>query len=164
MKTFTHYQSPLGIMTLQACEQGLLGAWFETETTMPKELGVKSENFTILVNTIKQLDEYFAGKRTIFTLPLAAKGTAFQQSVWQALCKIPYGETWYYQQIAETIGNPKAVRAVGLANGKNPISIIVPCHRVIGKSGKLTGYAGGLNRKASLLELERTTTTEVAVT
>ncbi|NCO45642.1 MAG: methylated-DNA--[protein]-cysteine S-methyltransferase, partial [Vibrio sp.] len=121
------------------------------------------EHCTILINTIKQLDEYFSGKRTIFTLPLAAKGTEFQQSVWQALCKIPYGETWNYQQIAEAIGNPKAVRAVGLANGRNPISIIVPCHRVIGKSGKLTGYAGGLNRKASLLELERTTT-EVAAT
>lgn len=163
MNSFTHYHSPLGIMTLQACEQGLLGAWFETETTMPTELGVKSEQCTILINTIKQLDEYFSGKRTIFTLPLAAKGTEFQQSVWQALCKIPYGETWNYQQIAEAIGNPKAVRAVGLANGRNPISIIVPCHRVIGKSGKLTGYAGGINRKASLLELERTTT-EVAAT
>ncbi|GAB2592641.1 methylated-DNA--[protein]-cysteine S-methyltransferase [Nitrincola alkalisediminis] len=155
MNTFTHYHSPLGIMTLQACEQGLLGAWFETETTMPKNLGEKSENNPILINTIKQLDEYFTGKRTSFTLPLAAKGTAFQQSVWQVLCEIPYGETWSYQQIADAIGNPKAVRAVGLANGKNPISIIVPCHRVIGKSGKLTGYAGGLSRKASLLELEK---------
>ncbi|EXJ12801.1 methylated-DNA--[protein]-cysteine S-methyltransferase [Nitrincola nitratireducens] len=155
MNTYTHYQSPLGRMTLQACEQGLLGAWFETETTMPKYLGEKSENNPVLINTIKQLDEYFAGKRTSFTLPLAAKGTVFQQSVWQALCEIPYGETWSYQQIADAIGNPKAVRAVGLANGKNPISIIVPCHRVIGKSGKLTGYAGGLSRKASLLELEK---------
>lgn len=155
MNTFTHYHSPLGIMTLQACEQGLLGAWFEIETTMPKHLGDKSEDNPILINTIKQLDEYFTGKRTSFTLPLAAKGTVFQQAVWQVLCEIPYGETWSYQQIADAIGNPKAVRTVGLANGKNPISIIVPCHRVIGKSGKLTGYAGGLNRKASLLELEQ---------
>lgn len=90
----------------------------------------------------------------MFQLPLAAKGTEFQQQVWQALKTIPYGETWSYQQLAEAIGNPKAVRAVGLANGKNPISVIVPCHRVIGKKGKLTGYAGGLDRKAALLKLE----------
>ncbi|PAS30562.1 cysteine methyltransferase, partial [Vibrio cholerae] len=100
-------------------------------------------------------DEYFSGQRTQFELPLAASGTAFQQSVWHALCKIPYGEIWSYQQLAEAIGNPKAVRAVGLANGKNPISIIVPCHRVVGKNGQLTGYAGGLERKAFLLELEQ---------
>ncbi|CAH8233417.1 Methylated-DNA--protein-cysteine methyltransferase [Vibrio aestuarianus] len=154
MNHFVYYHSPLGLMTLQANQQGLLGAWFETETTRPDELGEKSENCPILTSTIKQLDEYFTGQRTVFDIVLAAQGTVFQQSVWQALCKIPYGETWNYQQLANTIGNPKAVRAVGLANGKNPISIIVPCHRVIGKNGKLTGYAGGLERKASLLELE----------
>lgn len=155
MNTFTHYQSPFGIMTLQASPQGLLGVWFATETTMPTELGIESAQCPLLIDTIQQLEEYFTGQRTEFCLPLAAKGTLFQQSVWQALGKIPYGETWSYQQLAEAIGNPKAVRAVGLANGKNPLSIIVPCHRVIGKNGKLTGYAGGIERKAGLLKLER---------
>ncbi|WP_217539932.1 methylated-DNA--[protein]-cysteine S-methyltransferase [Vibrio metschnikovii] len=155
MNTFTHYQSPFGVMTLQACSQGLLGAWFATETTMPTDLGIKSANCPLLIDTIQQLEEYFTGQRTEFCLPLAAKGTPFQRSVWQTLCKIPYGETWSYQQLAEAIGNPKAVRAVGLANGKNPLSIIVPCHRVIGKNGKLTGYAGGIERKAGLLALEK---------
>ncbi|NAW78372.1 methylated-DNA--[protein]-cysteine S-methyltransferase [Vibrio sp. V33_P6A3T137] len=155
MNTFTHYQSPFGVMTLQACRQGLLGAWFATETTMPTDLGIESAHCPLLIDTIQQLEEYFAGQRTQFCLPLAATGTPFQRSVWQALGNIPYGETWSYQQLAEAIGNPKAVRAVGLANGKNPLSIIVPCHRVIGKNGKLTGYAGGIERKAGLLALER---------
>lgn len=155
MNTFTHYQSPFGIMTLQACPQGLLGAWFATETTMPTDLGIESAHCPLLIDTIQQLEEYFAGQRTQFCLPLAAIGTPFQRSVWQTLCKIPYGETWSYQQLAEAIGNPKAVRAVGLANGKNPLSIIVPCHRVIGKNGKLADYAGGIERKAGLLALEK---------
>lgn len=102
----------------------------------------------------RQLQAYIDGTLSQFDLPLGAKGTAFQQSVWQALCDIPYGETRSYGDIATAIGNPKAVRAVGTANSKNPISIIVPCHRVIGSNGKLTGYAGGLNRKEWLLRLE----------
>ncbi|KQA27238.1 cysteine methyltransferase [Vibrio metoecus] len=155
MTHFTYYESVLGRVTLQANQQGLLGVWFATQTTQPEHLGTYTEECSILNNAIQQLDEYFSGQRTQFELPLAANGTAFQQSVWHALCKIPYGESWSYQQLAEAIGNPKAVRAVGLANGKNPISIIVPCHRVVGKSGKLTGYAGGLERKAFLLELEQ---------
>ncbi len=101
-----------------------------------------------------QLAEYFSGLRTIFDLPLAPAGTPFQQKVWQALCDIPYGATCSYKDIAVAIDNPKGVRAVGLANGKNPIAIVIPCHRVIGANGKLTGYAGGLDRKATLLELE----------
>ncbi len=155
MNQFTYYQSPYGQITLQANEKGLLGVWFETHTTQPEDLGTYSEDSSTLNEAIQQLEEYFSGKRTQFDLPLAATGTAFQQSVWQALCRIPYGETWSYQQLADEIGNPKAVRAVGLANGKNPISIIVPCHRVIGKSGKLTGYAGGVDTKQKLLELEK---------
>ncbi|KQA20497.1 methylated-DNA--[protein]-cysteine S-methyltransferase [Vibrio metoecus] len=155
MTHFTYYESVLGRVTLQANQQGLLGVWFTTQTTQPEHLGTYTEECPILNNAIQQLDEYFSGQRTQFELPLAANGTAFQQLVWHALCKIPYGESWSYQQLAEAIGNPKAVRAVGLANGKNPISIIVPCHRVVGKSGKLTGYAGGLERKAFLLELEQ---------
>lgn len=152
---YTTFRSPLGVITLQADDQGLLGAWFETHTTQPDELGLYVENDSILTKVINQLDEYFAGRRSEFELPLAAKGTEFQQQVWHALCNIPYGQTWSYQDLADAIGNPKAVRAVGLANGKNPISIIIPCHRVIGKNGKLTGYAGGVERKAKLLELEQ---------
>ena len=101
-----------------------------------------------------QLKAYFAGTLTTFTLPLAAQGTAFQQQVWQALSDIPFGETRSYGDIAKAINNPKGVRAVGLANGKNPIAIVVPCHRVIGANGTLTGYAGGLERKAKLLTIE----------
>lgn len=152
---YTTYISPLGTITLQANENGLLGVWFEIQTTQPEELGQLSENDPILVKAIKQLEEYFSGDRTEFDLPIAAVGTEFQQRVWQALTTIPYGETWSYQDLANAIGNPKAVRAVGLANGKNPVSVIVPCHRVIGKNGKLTGYAGGVERKSKLLELER---------
>lgn len=155
MTHFTHYHSPLGDMTLQANEHGLLGAWFDTQTTQPNALGQAAPNHPILLEAISQLESYFAGTRSTFTLPIAATGTAFQQTVWRALCTIPYGQTWSYQQLAHAIGNPKAVRAVGLANGKNPISIIVPCHRVIGKSGKMTGYAGGLERKVKLLALEQ---------
>ncbi|KHT43997.1 methylated-DNA--[protein]-cysteine S-methyltransferase [Vibrio sinaloensis] len=152
---YTVFTTPLGEMTLQADADGLLGAWFETQTTQPKELGQYTESDSILNNAIKQLQEYFCGERTEFNLPLSARGTQFQQQVWHALTTIPYGETWSYQELANAIGNPKAVRAVGLANGKNPISVIVPCHRVIGKNGKLTGYAGGVERKAQLLKLEQ---------
>jgi len=103
----------------------------------------------------KQLDEYFAGKRRVFDIPLRPNGTVFQQSVWNALEEIPYGETRSYKQVAEMIGNPKACRAVGMANNKNPIWIMIPCHRVIGADGSLTGYGGGLDMKKRLLELER---------
>ncbi len=104
---------------------------------------------------LTQFDAYFTGRLQRFDLPLAARGTAFQQAVWQALCDIPYGETVSYLDIAQAIGNPKAVRAVGAANGQNPLSIIVPCHRVIGRSGALTGYGGGLPIKRWLLALEQ---------
>lgn len=103
----------------------------------------------------QQLTDYFEGQRRAFELPLAPSGTEFQQACWQALVQIPYGETRYYAEQARVIQRPSAVRAVGAANGANPISIVVPCHRVIGKSGQLTGYAGGLDRKAWLLALER---------
>ncbi|NVN79986.1 MULTISPECIES: methylated-DNA--[protein]-cysteine S-methyltransferase [unclassified Vibrio] len=151
---FTYYESPLGIITLQANDQGLLGAWFEIHTTKPEQLGEQDDNFPIFELVTEQLNRYFAGEVIQFDVPIAAKGTPFQQSVWQALTTIPYGETWSYAQLAEAIGNPKAVRAVGLANGKNPVSVIVPCHRVIGKNGKLTGYAGGVERKQRLLVIE----------
>ena len=104
---------------------------------------------------VSQLDEYFAGKRRVFDLPLRPHGTAFQRLVWDALLSIPYGETMSYGQIARLVGNPKACRAVGMANNRNPISIIIPCHRVIGSNGALVGYGGGLELKTRLLELER---------
>ena len=151
---YTRSKTPLGIMTLQANNDGLLGAWFEVQTTQPTSLGCYDAEHPVLCQAMQQLKEYFSGKRTVFTLPLAVQGTDFQQQVWAALRQIPFGEIWTYQQLAEWIGKPKAVRAVGLANGRNPVSVIVPCQRVIGKSGKLTGYAGGVERKAQLLKLE----------
>lgn len=155
MTFYDEYQSPMGRITIQVNDDGLLGVWFDIHTTKPDDLGERKVDHPLIDQTRLQLAEYFAGARRSFSLPLAATGTAFQQSVWQALTTIPYGETWCYQDLANAIDNPKAVRAVGLANGKNPISIIVPCHRVIGKSGKLTGYAGGVDTKRKLLDLER---------
>lgn len=140
--------SPFGGLEVIAIERGIACIRFvddKPEVTAPSDL-------TRLAMT--QLSEYFAGVRRHFDLPLVPTGTPFQQRVWQALVTIPYGETCSYGYIAQRIGNPKGVRAVGLANGKNPIAIVVPCHRVIGANGKLTGYAGGLDRKAGLLRLE----------
>ncbi|MCG3745616.1 methylated-DNA--[protein]-cysteine S-methyltransferase [Vibrio cincinnatiensis] len=154
MHQYTHYYSPLGKMILQSDLEGLTGVWFTTETTMPSELGEYTESCSILVQTINQLNEYFSGERRDFNLPLSAKGSEFQQKTWRTLRSIPYGETWSYAQLAQVMGNPKAARAVGSANSKNPISIIVPCHRVVGKNGALTGYSGGIERKNYLLELE----------
>ncbi|MCL9775345.1 methylated-DNA--[protein]-cysteine S-methyltransferase [Vibrio methylphosphonaticus] len=154
MTFYALVDSPLGRVTIQATDQGLTGLWFEEHTTQPEHLGELQAHHPVLLLTKQQLSEYFSGERTCFEIPLAAKGTPFQMQVWQALCDIPYGHLMSYQELADYIGNPKAVRAVGSANGKNPISVIVPCHRVIGKSGKLTGYAGGVARKQALLNLE----------
>ncbi|MDX1301581.1 MAG: methylated-DNA--[protein]-cysteine S-methyltransferase [Photobacterium sp.] len=154
MNVYTHYQSPIGRVTIQANDEGLLGAWFQTQTTQPDNLGKLDSEHPVLKQAVSEFQEYFAGTRQRFEVPLAATGTEFQQKVWQTLTTIPFGTTWSYQDLANAIGNPKAVRAVGLANGKNPISIIVPCHRVIGKNGKLTGYAGGIEQKEGLLKHE----------
>ncbi|MEH6454381.1 MAG: methylated-DNA--[protein]-cysteine S-methyltransferase [Psychromonas sp.] len=154
MNVYTHFESPLGLITLQANEQGLLGTWFPICTTQPDDLGVEDHENPILQSAVKQLTQYFNGTLTTFDLPIAAQGTAFQQQVWAVLRSIPFGQSWSYQDIANAIDNPKAVRAVGLANGKNPVSVIVPCHRVIGKNGKLTGYAGGIECKMALLKHE----------
>ena len=118
------------------------------------EKGVCKET-PVIKEAFRQLSEYFSGKRKEFHLPLLLKGTDFQKQVWNALLKIPFGETRSYKQIAEAIGNPKAVRAVGMANNKNPLLIVVPCHRVIGANGKLVGYAVGLEKKEFLLKLEK---------
>lgn len=154
--TFKRMHSPVGILTLVARGDRLAAVLWEIERVNRVRLGTLIENEThpILVETERQLNEYFAGTRTRFDLPLDFQGTEFQKRVWQALLEIPYGETRSYSQIALALGNPKSVRAVGAANGRNPISIIAPCHRVIGASGALTGFAGGLEAKTLLLTLE----------
>ena len=128
------------------------GALLAITTHRPYE-GIEHET-ALIKEAYRQLSEYLKGERRMFDLPLNPRGTDFQKRVWRALCDIPYGETRSYKQIAEAIGNPKAVRAVGMANNRNPITIVVPCHRVIGADGKLVGYGGGLEMKEFLLRLE----------
>ncbi|MBK5350974.1 methylated-DNA--[protein]-cysteine S-methyltransferase [Pseudomonas sp. TH41] len=154
--TYTFLASPVGELKLVANGSRLVAILWENDKPNRVRLGPMSEapENPILVRTAQQLKEYFAGTRDCFELELDFAGTDFQKKVWAALLTIPFGETRSYSQIAEQIGNPGAVRAVGAANGKNPISIVAPCHRVIGASGKLTGFAGGLEAKALLLTLE----------
>jgi methylated-DNA-[protein]-cysteine S-methyltransferase len=149
--------SPVGRIRLVASNQGLAAILWEDDDPDRVHLQniTEDENHPKLLETEQQLKEYFGGTRKVFSMDLDINGTDFQKKVWKALLDIPWGETRTYKQIAEQIGNPKAVRAVGAANGKNPISIIAPCHRVIGTSGKLTGFAGGLENKALLLRLEQ---------
>jgi methylated-DNA-[protein]-cysteine S-methyltransferase len=149
-------KSPIGPLTLVASDKGLAGILWAHDNPERVRLTPRTEDKSnpILLETEKQLNEYFAGKRRSFSVTLDYVGTPFQKKVWKSMLAIPFGETRSYGQLAEEIGNPKAVRAVGAANGKNPISIIGPCHRVIGASGKLTGFAGGLKAKAYLLSLE----------
>ncbi|MGF1762886.1 methylated-DNA--[protein]-cysteine S-methyltransferase [Aliivibrio kagoshimensis] len=154
MTVYTQFDSLIGTMTVHANDDGLLGVWCENHSFELSDLGEQTDTHPILQLTVTQLREYFSGKRREFSIPLAAIGTEFQQKVWHALTTIPFGETWSYKDLAIAVGNPKASQAVGGANGKNPISIIVPCHRVIGKNGSLTGYAGGLEIKETLLKLE----------
>jgi methylated-DNA-[protein]-cysteine S-methyltransferase len=148
--------SPIGKLKLVANGLKLSAILWEDDrpNRVPLNAMHEEENSPILVETERQLNEYFAGKRNRFELELDFVGTEFQRKVWEALLTIPYGETRSYGEIARQIGNAKAVRAVGAANGRNPISIIAPCHRVIGASGDLTGFAGGLRAKKMLLTLE----------
>lgn len=154
------YPSPLGLMTLAATPVGLAGVWFDGQQHMPPALAHPGSwpvdaAHPVLVNTARQLDEYFAGQRLAFDLTLDLRGgTAFQRAVWQALLALPYGQTSSYGSISRNIGHAAAVRAVGAAVGRNPLSLVVPCHRVLGSGGLLTGYAGGLERKTALLRLE----------
>jgi methylated-DNA-[protein]-cysteine S-methyltransferase len=150
------YLSPVGDLTLVATQEAIVALVWRTagHGRVPFETAQVKPRHVRLREASRQLDEYFNGKRRAFDLPLEFRGTDFQRSVWNALLKIPYGETRTYGQIAEQIGNPTAVRAVGAANGRNPISIIAPCHRVIGMTGSLTGFGGGLDAKAYLLSLE----------
>ena len=157
----TRIPSPLGTIAIAATAEGLTGLWFaDNQRYLPLQLTgpaawPDAAGHPVLQQAGRQLAEYFAGQRNRFDLPLDLRGgTDFQQSVWQALLKIGHGEVTSYGEVSRRIGNPAAVRAVGGAIGRNPISIIVPCHRVTGSSGALTGYAGGLDRKAALLRLE----------
>lgn len=171
--------TPLGALEIRANDQGLLAVGFTEVDKRPELARERHQQLTLdpashaapvqvlhltaataaqrrlLENCCQQLAEYFAGHRMQFDLPLAPAGTEFQRSVWQGLCRIPYGQTQSYGQLAASLGKVKAMRAVGSANGRNPIAIIVPCHRVIGADGRLTGYAGGLTRKVWLLQHEQ---------
>lgn len=151
MKKVFFYDTPIGRIGIAENGKGITDVFFDAADT-PKDSVL--EETELLNEAGKQLVDYIAGKRKDFELPLSPEGTEFQKLVWEALRKIPYGETRTYKQIAEQIGNPKACRAVGMANNKNPISIIVPCHRVIGSNGRLVGYGGGIELKKKLLELE----------
>jgi methylated-DNA-[protein]-cysteine S-methyltransferase len=150
-------ESPIGKLKLVASDRGLVAILWEKDSPRRVRLSdlVANDQHPVLVETERQLGEYFAGKRKTFSIALDMRGTRFQKDVWKALLAIPFGETRSYGQLAKQLGNPRATRAVGGANGKNPVSIIVPCHRVIGSSGKLTGFAGGLDAKARLLSLEK---------
>lgn len=149
--------SPVGQLKLVASDDGLAAILWENDDPARVRLGemVEQPGHPVLIDTARQLTAYFARTLTGFTVPLDPAGTAFQKSVWAALLTIPFGETRSYGEIAVQIGRPTAARAVGAANGKNPISIIAPCHRVIGSTGALTGFAGGLAAKEWLLDLER---------
>lgn len=155
MRQFCYYNSPIGKLLLVGKDGVLEELHFPNSAGQNKPFEECQHDEQCFKTVIKQLSEYFAGHRQMFELKLAPRGTAFQESVWQELRKIPYGQTVSYGEIAERIGNKKASRAVGMANGKNPIPIIVPCHRVIGKDGSLTGFGGGLEIKTQLLELEK---------
>jgi methylated-DNA-[protein]-cysteine S-methyltransferase len=149
-------QSPVGKLKLIASDKGLVAVLWENDPPGRVRLDelIEDQRHPILVEAERQLGEYFAGNREEFTIALEMRGTRFQEDVWNALLTIPFGETRSYMQLATQLGNPRATRAVGAANGRNPLSIVVPCHRVIGSSGKLTGFAGGLETKARLLDLE----------
>ena len=151
------FHSPVGKLKLVASDKGLIAVLWENDKPNRVRLGelVKSHSHPVLMEAERQLGEYFEGKRRSFSVALDLRGTPFQKNVWEALLAIPFGETRSYRDLAKKLGNPKATRAVGAANGRNPISIIVPCHRVIGSNGKLRGFAGGLETKARLLELEQ---------
>jgi methylated-DNA-[protein]-cysteine S-methyltransferase len=154
--SYKFLDSPVGKLKLVASETGLIAVLWENDNPQRVPLSdlVEDNSQSILLEAERQLKEYFAGERRSFSIPLDMRGTPFQKDVWRALQAIPFGETLSYGQIANQLGRPSASRAVGAANGRNPISIVVPCHRVIGSTGKLTGFAGGLETKAHLLNLE----------
>ncbi len=148
-------ETPLGPLTALASDAGLMGLWFDRQQHGPGVLDAPVDDAQRwIAHARRELDLYFAGKLREFTVPLAPQGTPFQEAVWRQLCAIRCGDTTSYGRIARDVGSPQAARAVGAAVGRNPISVIVPCHRVIGENGTLTGYAGGLHRKEALLQIE----------
>lgn len=148
-------KTPVGRILVAGDDAGLKIVHFQADDSAERLIQDDWEqNDRALKNAVQQIQAYFAGKLTSFDLPLAPEGTAFQKKVWKALCKVKFGATASYGEIAKAIGNPAACRAVGLANGRNPIAIVIPCHRIIGTNGKLVGYGGGLDRKKTLLALE----------
>jgi methylated-DNA-[protein]-cysteine S-methyltransferase len=151
---YQHFDTPIGVLTLAADDSGLLRIDFPPPRLPPAGATWREGSNAVIAETRRQLEEYFAGSRRTFDLPLAPQGTRFQRSVWTELAAIPYGRTWSYRDLAERIGKPSATRAVGAANGRNPLPIVLPCHRVIGANGTLTGFGGGLPTKAFLLRLE----------
>jgi len=153
MKNVFFYETEIGKIMIAENGTAITNLYFRDEPDISDDVIIKETE--LLKEAAKQLTEYFEGRRKSFDLPLAPTGTEFQMKCWKALQEIPYGETRTYGEIAEKIGNPKACRAVGLSNNRNPISIVIPCHRVIGANGKLVGYAGGLNVKEYLLNLEK---------
>ncbi|GAA3435993.1 methylated-DNA--[protein]-cysteine S-methyltransferase [Kutzneria kofuensis] len=155
MNVKTIVDSPVGPLTLVGEDGVLTGLYMESQRHRPAEETFGEAQAGPFGAAVEQLAAYFAGELDTFDLPLSLRGTPFQRTVWSALREIPYGETISYGELAQQIGKPSAARAVGLANGKNPIGIIVPCHRVVGAGGDLTGYGGGLARKQYLLEFER---------
>ncbi|MFD0359209.1 methylated-DNA--[protein]-cysteine S-methyltransferase [Streptomyces sp. NPDC127110] len=163
-KIHTVVDSPYGLLTLVATDGVLSGLYMTGQRHRPAEesFGERvADSEEPFPEVRRQLAAYFAGELTEFTVPVRLEGTAFQRSVWEQLVRIPYGRTWSYGQLAAELGKPNASRAVGLANGKNPVGIIVPCHRVIGASGSMTGYGGGIERKVRLLEFESGATAQV---
>ena len=163
-RVHTMVDSPVGPLTLVAEDDALAGLYMTGQRHRPAEESFGPPDDTPFGKVVTQLEEYFAGNRTEFDLPLQLSGTQFQRTVWAALCEIPYGTTISYGELADRIGKPAASRAVGLANGKNPVGIVVPCHRVVGANGSLTGYGGGLDRKRQLLDFERLTWSALQVT
>ncbi|GAA2260022.1 methylated-DNA--[protein]-cysteine S-methyltransferase [Streptomyces indiaensis] len=155
MKQHTVTDSPYGPLTLVADDGVLCGLYMTDQRHRPPEESFGTRDDTLFAEAEEQLKAYFAGELKEFTVPLRLNGTPFQRRVWDELRRIPYGETRTYGRLADALGTPAASRAVGLANGRNPIGIIVPCHRVIGANGSLTGYGGGLDRKQRLLDFER---------
>ncbi|MCR9106574.1 MAG: methylated-DNA--[protein]-cysteine S-methyltransferase [Gammaproteobacteria bacterium] len=149
---FQYFDSPLGKLRLVSNDGQIVQLEFAGQHSTTT--GERERSDAVLTKCQHQLDQYFSGKRKAFDLPIAAQGTAFQRLVWRALQRIPYGETRSYADIARNIMKPTAMRAVGAANGRNPVPVIVPCHRVIGSNGSLTGFAGGINAKKTLLQLE----------
>ena len=156
IEDFCYYQSPIGLIVMGETGGFLTRADFVEQNPESKHIksDTESNSSTLLKDACRQLDEYFEGRRQKFDLALKPHGTDFQRSAWESLLRIPYGETRCYLQQAEYMSNPMAIRAIGQANSRNPLPIIIPCHRVIGKNGSLTGYAGGLDRKTRLLAHE----------